>query len=216
MRYRFIHALSLLFLLSACQPGARFLDQDFSHIDWQQRENALSVLDTWQLEGRVALQSDEGSWSAGLQWKQRSNGYEIYLRGPLGGTVLAIYHNAGQILLVNDGREFSADNAEQLIYQQTGWRIPVEGLRYWVMAMRHPQYPASEKFRYKLLSRLEQSGWQIEYLEYQNISGYPLPRKMEMHHHHLKVRLVLQKWQLPRLAAIARTQQVGDAACSRK
>ena len=45
------------------------------------------------------------------------------------------------------------------------------------------------------LNRLEQDGWQIEYLSYIEQDGFTLPERIKLHGHDLQVTLVIKDWQ---------------------
>src|SRR5258708_26801448 len=73
-------------------------------------------------------------------------------------------------------KEYRATDAESLTEQVLGFRLPLAGLADWVRA--RPSGDASfkdEKSADGRLQRLEQSGWKIEYLEYDGERPSRLP-----------------------------------------
>ncbi len=93
----------------------------------------------------------------------------------------------------------SASSVELLMEEQLGWSVPVQGFRYWLIGSPAPgvidRYSLDEAGR---LAELEQSGWQIRYLSYQAVDGLDLPRKLELENPRLRIRLVIDEWQLSR------------------
>jgi outer membrane lipoprotein LolB len=48
------------------------------------------------------------------------------------------------------------------------------------------------------LTRLEQAGWQIEFLRYMPFEQYSMPEKVFMKHADLSVRLIVSDWRRPK------------------
>jgi len=202
-------ALGLIMLsgLTACsQPMQRpAADSTATVLDWQQRQDHLSEMQQWDVSGRIAMQTTDDAWSASMKWQQTGDDYDVRLFGPLGGEALSIKGRQDHVLLTNDdGETFSAADAATLIYRQTGWQVPVDGLRYWVRALAAPQ-AAAERFFDPAgrLSELHQSGWIVYYKDYRVVNNLEMPRKLRLVNQHFTVKLILRDWQLkPRLSGI--------------
>jgi len=192
--------LVMLFGLSACSlPNLRSdAESTVTLLDWQQRQDRLNDIQQWDVSGRIAMQTTNDAWSASMKWRQAGDDYDIRLFGPLGGKALSIKGRQDQVLLTNDdGETFSEANAATLIYRQTGWEVPVDGLRYWVRALAAPQAPAEHFYdQAGRLSELHQSDWTIYYQDYLVISNIEMPRKLRLVNEHFTVKLVLRDWQL--------------------
>ncbi|HEY5733123.1 MAG TPA: lipoprotein insertase outer membrane protein LolB [Gammaproteobacteria bacterium] len=189
-------AALLLLLPAACslpvqQPAEGLMD-------WAQRQSYLSQIDTWRVDGRIAMQSQDDAWSASLKWQQRNTDYDLKLFGPLGRKALSVIGGADYVILTTDeGETFSESSATSLIYRQTGWQVPVENLRYWARAMAVPgQAEISQHDEQGRLQELSQSGWVIHYESYQQAGQLQMPRKMRLEHEHFTVKLILRDWQL--------------------
>ena len=133
-----------------------------------------------------------------MRWQQTDNDYDLRLFGPLGGTVLSIKGGEDYVFLTTDkGETFSERSAAGLIYRQTGWDIPVDGLRYWSRALVLPEVPAKQVFDHSgRLSELRQSDWTIYYEDYRLIDDLEMPRKIRLENAHFTVKLILRDWQL--------------------
>jgi outer membrane lipoprotein LolB len=96
-----------------------------------------------------------------------------------------------------DGRVLSATDPEQLLAATMGIRIPVNGLIYWIRGLPDP-HQQSELTGDKAgrLIRLEQNGWIIDYLRYEQIAGLELPTRIRARQNGLKVQLVINEWNL--------------------
>lgn len=194
-------AFMVLFGLSACTQTNLRTDtrSDAKQRDWSQRLEQLNAIQQWDVSGRIAMQTPDDAWSASMSWKQTGDDYDIRLFGPLGGKALSIKGGEGYVFLTTDkGETFSEVNAARLIYRQTGWQVPVEGLRYWARALAVPESPSKQVFdQVGRLSELHQSDWTIYYQDYRIVNNLEMPRKIRMVNEHFTVKLILRDWQLP-------------------
>jgi outer membrane lipoprotein LolB len=153
----------------------------------------------WQLSGRFAANHDEQSWSGGLQWRQKGGNYLIRLSGPLGqGSVQLEGDEQAAQLQISDDEIYRNADAEQLLWQHTGWRIPFAGMRYWLRGEPAPFYQATQLQHdaQGRIASLHQAGWLIEIKRYISVEGVELPRKLFLQHAQFDVRLVVDHWEL--------------------
>jgi len=103
---------------------------------------------------------------------------------------------AGVVLIDADGKIIRADDAESLLLQTIGWRLPVAGLKYWVRGLAVPGVYASERrdLQGRLLA-LGQSGWAVSYVRYHSIEGVGWPAKLRLARDDVTLRLVIDEWQ---------------------
>ena len=100
---------------------------------------------------------------------------------------------------LSDGEQsFQAPDAELLLLEHTGIRMPVNGLRYWLLGLPQPDKKVKNlklDVAGRMLS-LQQEEWQVTVDRYQKYNGKTLPAKLVINNHHLKVRLIVDQWQL--------------------
>jgi outer membrane lipoprotein LolB len=188
--------LSFLNACSSLQPKSGDLAMSDA-VDWQHREQLIQAVREWDVSGRIAMRTDNDAWSASMKWKQAQDNYDIELFGPLGGRVVSIEGGKHYVSLTNDeGKTYTEINATQLIQRHTGWQMPVEDLRYWARAIAAPgssaEYFYDESGR---LSGLHQSGWVIEYQDYQLVEGLLMPRKLRLSNRHFTLKMLFRNWQ---------------------
>lgn len=163
---------------------------------WQLRQERLKAFTHWQLSGRLAVQSEGEAWNMHLQWQQRQEEYSLNISAPLGMGSMQMHGNARQVELITDeGESVSGISPDLLLYQQLGWKVPVSALRYWVLGLPAPGEFLPTLDQYGRLSQLQQSGWQIRFIDYQPQLGTELPRKVFIENHRAKVRLVISDWE---------------------
>lgn len=166
---------------------------------WQARQAALAALPGWTLAGRIAVSNDDTNWSAALHWIQQADRYTVEVIAPLGqGAARLDGGHDGVALQLADGRLLTATDPELLLQQHTGLHMPVTGLRFWVMGMPNPASEARQALDDAgRLAWLEQAGWRIEFLRYSQVSGLDLPAKLVAINPRLRMRLVIDRWELP-------------------
>ena len=152
----------------------------------------------WQLNGRIALNRGDQGWHASLLWQEQAGGYQLKLSGPLGQGGFQLAGDAHGVVLVDaEGHSSFARDGDALLLQATGWHLPVVGMRYWVRGLPVPDIEAIPVYDESgHLSRLEQSGWVINYQKYQLVEGAAVPSKMQLARDDVSVRLVIKQWQL--------------------
>lgn len=168
--------------------------------DWPARRAALQALDDWSLTGRVAVAAGGEGFSGGVEWRQSGERAEIELRGPLGGTSLAI-SVAGDAFSVRDakGGRIDGDEARRYVAEQVGGPLPVAELRYWLVGAPAPGGAAHETVAPDGgVAALDQAGWQVRYLRYTEVGGERLPSRIEMQSESLRLKFSVSGWRLAR------------------
>lgn len=181
---------------------------------WQSRQAALAAIPAWTLAGRIAVNNDTASdgapdaannnvgsainVSATLNWAQQPNDYRIEVVPPFGqGAINLEGNDAGVMIRLPGGRRLSAADPEALLYQQTNLRLPISSLRYWVMGRPDPAFAAHKALDDSGRALwLEQSGWRVEFLRYNQINGLDMPDKLTVTRPPLRLRLVIDRWEL--------------------
>jgi len=166
---------------------------------WLEHRAALEALRDWQVQGRVALRTEDEGWSASFDWQQRGENYRIRLRGPFGqGAVELRGGQHGVWLKRADQPPVFALNPEALLQQQTGWQLPVTGLVAWLRGL--PVSDGDPVIQWDTEGRLlhiGQNGWSINYQVYLEKGDLSLPKKLRLTRDSIQVRLVVDDWQIP-------------------
>mgnify|MGYP006348347911 CR=1 FL=1 len=197
--FRQLIVISLLALLTGCAglTNREAIEGQGNPQLWKAHKAQIGALDAWQINGKVGIRAPKDSGSGTLFWLQRQDYYDIRLSGPLGRGAARLTGRPGAILLevANQGR-YEAESPEALLEEQLGWRLPVSHLQWWVRGLPAPD----SKSRVTLdsnsqLARLQQDGWDVEYLSYAEQNGYSLPQRIKLHGTNLDVTLVIKDWQ---------------------
>jgi outer membrane lipoprotein LolB len=166
---------------------------------WQARQDSLGQLDNWTISGRLGIQSESEGWHVSFRWRQGMENYSIALSDPLGQESAELQGDSqGVTLLLANGRSVSAVDPEELLSQQLGWRMPIQGLYYWVRGLPQPNAAETHGLDDEgRLQWLDQSGWHITYRRYGDFSERSLPTKIFLDSSALKLRLVIDEWTVP-------------------
>ncbi len=184
----------LLLLLAGCQTLTTPQIQD-----WPQRRAALQALAQYQFSGRLAVASGGEGFSAGLQWQQQLQRSEVRLQAPLGFSAAQIDFDGSRLRITgSDGAVLEGEPAQRGLGEALGFTPPLSSLRYWLVGSSDPADATAVEVLddQQRLQRLTQSGWLIEYGEYQRVAGEWMPRRLTLNREAVRVRLVINRWQL--------------------
>lgn len=180
---------------------------------WQQRKQALLSFNRWEIRGRIAVQRGQKADAASMIWRRNGDEHFIEMYGPFGGGRVRITANAGQAELIDaKGNQATGANAEELFYEQTGWRVPFAAITFWVTGVPIPEYPyAGEVDPFGRLTVLKQLNWEIDFVEHREFELHDLPVKIFAARPDnldtgenindetttvLKVKMIVREWQL--------------------
>nr|VFK42277.1 MAG: outer membrane lipoprotein LolB [Candidatus Kentron sp. SD]VFK48089.1 MAG: outer membrane lipoprotein LolB [Candidatus Kentron sp. SD] len=188
-------------LLTACATSLPFLTEVAApRVTWQERNQRLANLRQWSVSGRLAIRANQDAWNVGMHWRQKDDDYRIRFHGPLAlGSAEIVGGPDGVLLRTTRREEFFADDPESLLSDTLGWRIPVSGLRNWILGRPEKDISTDEleiDTRGRL-KRLHQSGWEIRYLDYRLVGDIELPTRLDLKNARFDARIRIGKWTLP-------------------
>lgn len=192
-------ALPFIAILTAC--ASHDLKQEPILPNTQQaqttRHQSAQAITSWQLSGALAARNANHSLTAAMNWKQQgAHHYQIHLTGPLGGGNVMIETTGSTITYTDGTKHVSANNADRLLQQQTGVRLPVRNLYYWVRGLTAPgAITALHNDAKGQLISLSQAGYTINYADYTEVQGIPLPSKIRLQGQGVNIKLVIKHWQ---------------------
>lgn len=204
MNYRF-PVLGLAALAASCAPLPPRGPAPSPDVI-EARRAPLQAIARWDLRGRVGVRLPDEGAQATLRWRHHRDGEELDLTGPFGGGHARLRYDAsGAHLRDARGREYRGTDPEVLLFQTTGWHVPLGGLAYWIRGLPLPNMAAAEEFDDRgRLRVLKQLGWDIEFLAYDDVGEYELPSKLYLTRKlparadaddaRIEVRLVISMW----------------------
>lgn len=165
---------------------------------WNVRRPALQTLGRFGLNGRVAVAVGNQGFNAGLRWTQAAAVTRLALSGPLGAGGVEVTADGGDLSVVtSSGKHLDNAAARAELQDKLGFQPPLASLRYWVLGVPDPAAPASVKLdTQQRLAQLTQAGWQIDYASYMPVGAEWLPRLMTLQRAGVRVRMIVDGWQL--------------------
>ncbi len=149
------------------------------------------------LTGRLAIRHDGERASAGVRWSHRSGADEILLFTPIGQTMARIGRDTQGVVLDTSDKHYAARDTGELTQRVLGWRLPLEGLRYWVLALPAPENNAGiEHGANGQVSMLRQDGWAIRYTRYAAQTPDSLPLRMSLQREEVEIQLLIDEWEI--------------------
>jgi outer membrane lipoprotein LolB len=165
-------------------------------IPWPERRAQLQTLESYALQGRVAVAAGSEGFSARLHWQQQGARTSLALDGPLGvGGVRVVADGSALNVTNSQGTALDSDAARAELRTRLGFDPPLASLRYWVLGVPDPAMPATENLdAQQRLASLSQDGWDIQYTDYVNSAGAWLPRRLSIQREGVRVRLIVDDW----------------------
>ncbi len=195
---RFATLLLLCSGLSACAIISKPPKADPGIVDaaaWEVRQEQLRELGIWSLQGRVATGQLLG-WTGNLSWRQNGEIFNVRLAGPLGAGGFRASGTLDLVTIRTSDRRMVTAEPDVLVEKTLGWMFPLQPLRYWAQGRPAPGgYDSISVDGQGRLIGLEQSGWQLSYLEYAEVENQPaLPKRIVLDNGETRIRLVVDRW----------------------
>lgn len=187
--------LMLVLALTACQT---IPVTPAPSVSWNVRRPALQNLNRFGLNGRVAVAVGNQGFNAGLRWTQTAAVTQLALTGPLGAGGVEVTASGGELSVVtSNGKRLGNDAARQELASKLGFEPPLTSLRYWILGVPDPASAATLQLdSQQRLTQLTQGGWHIAYSAYMPVGAEWLPRLMTLRREDVRLRMVVDGWQL--------------------
>ena len=197
-----LHAFTIMVLafLAGCSTIKHL--PDVSEIQrqqlWLEQQGRVSAFSHWNFTGRLGLRVPKRSGSMSIEWLQNNQKYTIYLDGPFGMSLAHIEGDERQVsAVVSDGDRIVGRTPEFLMYQLTGWDLPVSSLKYWVRGLPAPGQDVQVSLdNAGIPEKISQQGWSVEYLRFNEENGVSIPSRIRAISGDIQITLVVSDWEL--------------------
>lgn len=198
--FRRLFVWFFIIFVSGC---ATRLPQPEGTVDLPEQLARLNNINVWTISGKLAIKHPEQSLSANLRWQTQQQDFEFRLSNFLGITLVDMQNSRDGAVLEADGETYRDPSASLLLYQMTGWDIPVNQLLSWIKGV--PKATDSYQLdEHGLVSMLKPAcqqcaGWIVNYSKYQQVDDVWLPHALTLTNpqqpeHLIKIRI--DKWKL--------------------
>jgi outer membrane lipoprotein LolB len=159
------------------------------------RESALATQRRWGFVGRIAVSTEGRGGSGRIEWTQDGEDFDVRLSAPVTRQSWRLRRTQGVARLEGlEGGVREGADAEGLLYEATGWRLPVADMAAWVRGARGASSPATvESDANGLPRRIRQDGWQVDYPAW-TTDAPPLPARVDATQGAARVRLAIESW----------------------
>ncbi|WP_309371502.1 lipoprotein insertase outer membrane protein LolB [Nitrosomonas sp.] len=165
-------------------------------------ESDTAITNGFELLGRVSVRNAQQRFSGNVHWQHTKHEDTVLLLSPLGQAVAEIFRNHDGVSLTTSKQEtFYAGNVEDLTAELLGWRLPLNGLRYWVQGKHSPLSRASVDYDSEdRVIAIRQDGWEIMFTQYFSADAVlsdrsaVRPRIFELRIEDLTIRMVVDQW----------------------
>ena len=190
-------ALLVVSALAACVRAPVRLEADQTLLAGQQaREEALEQQGAWALVGRIAVSDGRDGGSGQIRWAQDGDRFDIRLSAPVSRQSWRLSGQPGAARLEGlDAGPLEGHDPEALLYEATGWLIPLADMARWARGMRGAGTAEVSFDARGLPALIEQAGWAIEYRDWVADSNPLLPRRVFAERGQARVRLLVERWE---------------------
>lgn len=161
------------------------------------RESMLAAQPSWSFSGRLAISTAGNAGNARIEWRQDGANYDIRLSAPITGQGWRLRQTGGVVSLEGlEGGTRQGSDAEAMLEEATGWRIPLSAMASWVRGARSAGASDLDFDPSGLPATIRQAGWAVEYRGWTEATT-PLPVRVFATQPDASVRLVIERWSQP-------------------
>ena len=156
---------------------------------------------SFEISGRLSARHGADAFAGSFRWRHSAERDELALASPTGQTVALLSGDRlGVQMQSSDGRIATASDWTALTERGLGWRLPVDGLAYWIQGAPRAGEPfAVEAAEGGRPAVLRQDGWTIVYLDYApGADAIERPVRLTLSYPELELRLAVDSWQMSR------------------
>lgn len=195
--YRLIVLLASALCFSGCAHRTPTPPPQGSQVPWLEQVRLATQLTDWQLQGKIGVKSGREGGSAFVNWLQMADSFHITLSGPLGqgATIISGNDQGARLESARNGTHI-AESAEQLLFDHTGWYIPLSHLLHWIKGLPDPALPHQEtRTPEGLIESLIQGPWTLRFDRYAQLENGPyLPHRLRIDSQAWSVTLLVRRW----------------------
>jgi outer membrane lipoprotein LolB len=181
--------------LAAVAAGCAHLPPGGDDLTYAARRDYLAGLEAWDLRGRIAIRNGDEAFQGRFLWSQRPDGLALTVRSPLGTNVLRVSGPPQQLTLEARGETRDLSDPEPQLSELVGWWLPVTSFKSWLLGIPDPGYDARERVGGDgVLDTLQQRLWDLSYSSYQLTAGVLVPRRIDLKHAQLDLRVIVDSW----------------------
>ncbi len=174
-------ALSVFSLVGCASFYDKQVDQPSAYVVPQKVDAVFAI------DGRFSIVNSSKNYYGNFTWDHDQTADKLSLNSPLGNSVAVISVESSMATLQTKDGVYSGRDLDALLEQNIGFTLPINYLHYWVQGIPLPNYPVDKN----LTSGFEQLGWNVEYLQWQDINH---PTIIQVSNNELRIKLLVSNW----------------------
>ncbi len=149
---------------------------------WSLRQQQLGTLEGFEAAGRVAVRG--GGLAGALRWQQQGEHFAVRIVGPFGAGALSMQGTPAEVAIKGKDIDLVTTEPAQVLAARTGWRLPLDALRWWVLGLPAPVSALHSEAALTLddagrALSLQQDGWTLRYSDYRDSTTPSTPGRIE-------------------------------------
>ena len=182
--------------------GCAHLPTGTDGLNVEQRREALHSVDSWEMRGRLTVDTGEERFQGSFNWHQQGDALELVVRGPLRNGVLQVEGPPDALTVRARGETRTLTDPEAELSELIGWWLPVASLPDWLLGFPDDEFRAvTMPGNDGTLASIEQRLWRVDYPAYglAATSGTGnqvlVPRRIDMSYGALTLKLTIDDWE---------------------
>jgi len=163
---------------------------------WPQQRAALEKLDSYGLNGRVAVAANGQGFSASLRYQQLPRRSNLALDGPLGiGGLRVELEGENLEIMTSRGEKLDGDVARAELERRLGFALPLSELRWWLLGIPAPgEVALDEDGASGEIRGFTQRGWRVSISARAAGLGFSLPQRLVAEREGARLKLLVERW----------------------
>ena len=190
-------AAALIGLACAVVSGCAHLRSVEDGLSYEERRTRLLETPGWRMNGRIAVNTGAEAFQGRFRWRQTEDEVELSISNPLGMSVLQVSGPQERLTVRAGGETWELADPEPELSALLGWWLPVRSLDSWLLGHADPDFGADRQLSPTRteLRTLDQRLWRLTYQSYRLHEGLLLPRRIDLAHGALELRVFVDGWQ---------------------
>ena len=166
-------------------------------LSYEERRTRLLETPGWRMNGRIAVNTGAKAFQGRFRWRQSEEEVELSISNPLGMNVLQVSGPPERLTVRTGGETWELADPEPELSAMLGWWLPVRSLNDWLLGYADPDFGADQQLSPTRteLRTLDQRLWRLTYESYRLHEGFLLPRRIDLAHGALELRVIVDGWQ---------------------
>jgi outer membrane lipoprotein LolB len=163
---------------------------------WAEQRTALSKLDRYALNGRVAVAANGQGFSATLRYVQLADNTQFSLEGPLGiGGLRGELDGDDLKITTSRGDTLDGPEARDELERRLGFELPLNEMRWWLLGIPAPGEVAINAADNGEIRDFSQDGWRVSINSRAPGLGFSLPQRLTAERDGARLKLLVERWE---------------------